>query len=128
MGVALFATLSDGTHIEPVDAFRSAEAALEGATGDEPKGEVQPQLEEGDGQEDPGAHRPYPVRLPARSLDAHQQEPRGDLPRGSGRVSDDRERGRDGRAAGQTRPVEGRAEQGHPRPGLRRVPPSGRTT
>jgi len=124
VGIARFATFSDGTSLAPLNSFRRHEAAASRAAGVVSQGEVQPQLEEGQGPhpKNPCPNGQRPSRLSAQGHERHQQEPRDGVYRGpAGEEPMQVSRG-NCQESGPKRSGQGRSEQVHPRPRLVRVP------
>ena len=85
VGIARFATLSDGTFYAPLNSFKRHQDRLRKAQqANEPQSEVQQQLEKGQGQspEDSYPHRQRSPRFPAQDHDRDQPKPREGVYRG----------------------------------------------
>jgi len=103
MGIARFATLSNGSHIEPLNSFRRHETALRRSpAGDEPQDQVQQQLEKSqiESSEDVCPYRQHPPRLPAQGHDHDQPKPRDGVYRGLAGAQYVQVSGRHGSCAG----------------------------
>ena len=83
LGIARLATLSDGSHVAPLDSFRKHETRLRRYQRPMSR-KVKPQLAQGQKESagHPRPNRPCPTRLPAQGHDHDQPKPRDGVYRG----------------------------------------------
>ena len=125
VGIANFATLSDGQAIAPVNALTKHKSRLGTLPAhDGASAEVRKELEQGESQgpESSTEDCRYAARLPAQNLNHDQPKPRGRICRGPPGQEDVGFRFRLNRAAWPERESKVRAQPRHPRSRLGRVP------